>query len=558
MANICVEIKTVCKTCGNPLPVNALVEKVQCASCQAVAAFPYAYWKKSLLDSALTDYTKLSEGEGQPETLMTGEYTFNITYGVQKPRCGKCKTTIDVNKYEEFVTAGKAVCEKCKNPVSSRKLPDDAHSFFPTVKYLFGEDSDLFSENFSSEKKAAVTTGAAKPILFTCPSCAGNLKVDGSSRLITCTFCNSEIYLPDDLWLRLHPVKTVGRWYLVIDDAELVKEASEKLPDWYYIPGFTIDKAGNCYAASSDDDTGFSVWSFSPDMKTRWIRKDLKFDEEKTGLALTNDGNLYLWDENKHSLLKISSKDGSTIMKIEGKDTSDDNPYPFNLKGCGTLVSESDGTILALVNNTVVRYSEQGERVQLWGGKTLGLFGSGIGDKIPENEAEWAKCVKETHSHPKRIDSDLTKMNIGWDGYLYMIDRSSDGVVARFDNDGNKLMSVEIPLHYKDCFPWADSNGNIYIVGMKEDGNTNLIRFSPDGKHTETLLTDLKEGGVLDEEDQLALAPDGTIYIYKYYNRLKVFSPDLKMKYRSEQSEKEDKETMEKMEKEKKDKAEFN
>jgi protein-arginine kinase activator protein McsA len=145
MSNICVEIKTVCKTCGNPLPVNALVEKVQCASCQSVASFPYEYWKKSLLESALTEYKELSEGEGQPQTLMTGEYTFNITYGNQKPRCRKCKTTLDVNKYDEFVSAGKAVCEKCKNPVTARLLPEEAKQFFPLVKYLFGEDSDMFS-----------------------------------------------------------------------------------------------------------------------------------------------------------------------------------------------------------------------------------------------------------------------------------------------------------------------------------------------------------------------------------------------------------------------------
>jgi hypothetical protein len=489
---------------------------------------------------------------------MTGEYTFNITYGIQKPRCRKCKTTLDVNKYDEFITAGKAVCQKCKNPVTARLLPEEAKDFFPLVKYLFGEDSDMFS--FVPEGKAAAEIEkSSKPILFTCPSCAGNLKIDGSSRMITCNYCNSEIYLPDDLWLRLHPVKTVDRWYLVLDDGAVEKAALEKLPEWYRIPGFTIDKDGNCYAASNDDDTGFIVWSFSSDMKTRWVRKGLNFDDEKSGLALKYDGNLYLWDGRKHSLLVLSSKDGTTIRKIEGNEPTDDNPYSFSLKGCTTLVSESDGTILALINNTVVRYNESGERVQLWSGRTLGLIGSGIGNKVSQEDDDWAKDVHEAHSHPKRLDSDMTRMNLGWDGYLYMIDRSSsDGVIARYNRDGDKLMSVYIPFKYKDCFPWADKDGNMYIVGMKEDDNTNLIRITGNGKIVQTLLLDLKEGGVLDEEDQLALAPDGTVYVYKYYNRIKVFSPDMKMIFRSEQSEKDDNETLKKMEKEKKDKAEFN
>jgi hypothetical protein len=555
MSSICIELKTECKFCGNPLPLDALVEHIQCSTCQKTMDFPYSIWRKTILDSAFSDTSDLKEGEGQPQTNMTGEYTFHLMYGRQKPRCPKCKTPLDETKYQDYANTGSAQCAKCNNKISVRALPENMQSIFENLKYIIGENSNMFS----SGEAALQTPDAAKPILFTCPSCAGNLEIDGKERVVTCKYCQSEIYLPDELWLRMHPVKTVDRWYLVFDDTEMAKKASEKLPDWYYIPGFTIDKSGNCYAASSDDDTGFLVWSFSPDLKTRWVRKDLKFDEEKTGLALTNDGNLYLWDKNKHSLLKLSSNDGSTILKIEGQEATDDNPYPFNLKGCSTLVSDSDGTIMALINNTVARYSEKGERVQLWGGKTFGLFGSGLGDNVPESDPEWAKCVKEIGSHPKRIDSDLTKLNMGWDGYLYMIDSSSsDGVVARFDRDGNKLMSVYIPLQNKESFPWADSNGNIYIIGTKEDSNTNLIRISPDGKHIETLLTDLKEGGVLDEEDQVALAPDGTIYAYKYYNRLKVFSPDMKMKFRSEQSEKDDNETLKKMEKEKKDKAEFN
>jgi hypothetical protein len=126
-----------------------------------------------------------------------------------------------------------------------------------------------------------------------------------------------------------------------------------------------------------------------------------------------------------------------------------------------------------------------------------------------------------------------------------MIDRSSgDGTIARFDSNGKKLRSVLIPLRYKDCMPCADAEGNMYVLGTTEESHTNLIKISPNGGDIETLLTDIKEGGVLDEEDQLALAPDGTVYIYKYYNRLKVFSPDMKMIFRSEQSREDDEEVM--------------
>jgi len=53
-------------------------------------------------------------------------------------------------------------------------------------------------------------------VVFSCPKCGGALDVDGSDRILECRYCGSKVYLPDDLWLRLHPAKTVQRWFLGI------------------------------------------------------------------------------------------------------------------------------------------------------------------------------------------------------------------------------------------------------------------------------------------------------------------------------------------------------
>lgn len=536
MIGICVEIKTECKSCGSPLPVNALVEKILCPSCQKETDFQFSYWRNSILESAITDYSKLKEGEGQTQTVMTGEYTFNIMYGLQNPRCSKCKTPIDENKYEEFSKSGNAVCSKCGYRISARHLTEDAKKVFPEIKYAIGEDSDMFSTGKSSLK----TPEAFKPVLFTCPSCGGNLEIDGSNRMLTCKFCNSQIYLPDDLWFRLHPVKEVLRWYMLFDNSVV----SNEFPSWYHIPGFTIDKDGNCYLASSDNnDENFLVWSFGPDLKTRWIRKGLKYDHDKTGICMTNDGNLYLYSGLKHSLLKLSSKDGSTISSIEGKLPTKDDPYSFNLLGCESLVCDSDGSILALINNVIVRFNTEGKRIQLWKSKFLGIFGSGIGKKIPpDDESQSPKVNDIWWSRPKRVDSSSTSMNFNWDGYLYMLDMSTSGDVIKFDKSGKRTKHIYIPLDYRECIPWADRDGNFFIVGKTKDYKNNLIKISPNGKQVVTLLKDIKEGGVLLEEDKIALAPDGTVYLYSYYKNMKAFSPDMKMIYRSKQAEKDDEE----------------
>ncbi len=65
MPSICVEIKTECKFCGGHLTVNALVSDVLCHTCQKMNEFPYGDWKKSIIESALNDYSELKEGEGQ-------------------------------------------------------------------------------------------------------------------------------------------------------------------------------------------------------------------------------------------------------------------------------------------------------------------------------------------------------------------------------------------------------------------------------------------------------------------------------------------------------------
>lgn len=60
---------------------------------------------------------------------------------------------------------------------------------------------------------------SVRPVAFTCPLCAGVLRVDGSARVVTCEYCTGSIYLPDDLWHAFHPVHRVRTWYLLVDES---------------------------------------------------------------------------------------------------------------------------------------------------------------------------------------------------------------------------------------------------------------------------------------------------------------------------------------------------
>ena len=550
MLSLCLEIKAACISCGSPLTINAFTDKIFCSKCNSVNTLSHELWSSLLKDNS-KEILEFKEGEGQPSKTFTGQYQFDLMYGRQYPRCTKCKTNIPEAELQKFSTGGIYKCAKCSNEISIRPATGLLISIIPEAKYIIGEDANLLS----SQQVTPLKPVSAKPILYTCPSCAGSLEIDGTARLVVCKYCDSKVYLPDDLWFTLHPVTTAKRWYITFDE----KIESEKLPEWYYLSDVTIDRDGNLYFATADDEEEkMLIWSMTPDFKKRWMKEGLQLNYEHTGLAVTKSGNLLVWETFKRSLLVLSCKDGSEIKKIKGDAPTDENPFPFNLKGCESLISDSDETILALVNNTLVRFNPDGTRAPLWGvyqeGEHPGFFSrllSGADDKvhIPEGESEWAPGVHESGSKPKRMSSSSTKISIGWDDSVYFLDTdSSDALVAKYDREGKQIWRKPLELENVDSGACADANGNVYIIGADKDYKARLIRISPDGKNVEVLVKDITEGGTLRyiQDDKILISTEGIIYIMNYWEQIRVLNPDLSVKYISPNCKKDDDEKLNK------------
>jgi Zn finger protein HypA/HybF involved in hydrogenase expression len=205
MRSICVELKTRCKHCGNPLILNAVVPDIYCKSCNKTNEILEKMWVE-LLEGPF-EYEKGSE-----VTIIKGANQYSLSYRKMNPRCGKCRTFISEEKILEFSPSGIYKCEECGDIVSVRSAPGFLRSKYSELRYLVAEDEDMISNGDGNYK----TPDATKPIIFTCPSCGGALKVDGTNRMMECEFCKNTIYLPDDLWFRLHPPKTVERWFLIL------------------------------------------------------------------------------------------------------------------------------------------------------------------------------------------------------------------------------------------------------------------------------------------------------------------------------------------------------
>lgn len=521
------------------MPMDALVEEILCHSCQNIQKFPYDYWKKSILDSAVSEGFKFKEDEGRNSTEMTGEFTFHITYGRQHPRCPKCKTGLDDSKFTDYAKAGNAKCTKCGNEISVREAPDDIKKLFPGISYLAGEDSNMFS----SGNQSTITAQSSKPIIFTCPSCAGALEIDGKERTVTCKFCNSEIYLPDDLWLRLHPAKTVNRWYMVYDD----KYIKERILDWYELAGCVCDKDGNIYMFSKgDDDDDFTLWSFSKDMKTRWSKVMKGYDESDTRLVFGMDNSLYLINKGKQNVNKISPSDGAVIKVIKGKEPENEKELAFNIRQCDSMAVDKDGSIIALIDDHILKFDNNGENIPLWEDNGQGGFFGKLSHMFnPDDDSD--PSVKELKNHPVRINSYDTTVCFDWEGNVFFLDTDSgdDACLAMYDNKGNKIWNATVPLNQKLAGPCFDKNGDVYVLGKDKDDIMSLVKLSRGSVTWGKIISDVTEGGFLSDEDKLVVTPDGMVYCLSYGNAIKIFDQSLKMIYISDDSKDDDKDKLE-------------
>lgn len=211
--------------------LNGPLLKVHCNTCQSEIDLSEDLWG-SIVSSVLEDFSEFAEGEGRNSTIFTGGFQLEILYGRLKPRCPKCKTD-----FPEPLVAPETKCPKCDYKATVADAPDwflnEARKQLKELSDSSSEDEDDEAEKkkepaAASEISSIIVVDAelpgmeteadvvlSEPIVFNCPKCGGALEIDGKDRVVLCKYCASKVYLPDDLWLRIHPAKTVKRWFAV-------------------------------------------------------------------------------------------------------------------------------------------------------------------------------------------------------------------------------------------------------------------------------------------------------------------------------------------------------
>lgn len=199
-----------CTHCGNPIPVNGPQSQPICPSCQKQVEISAQTWHE-ILGEYLNDYNDLASGSGNNATIigeLTLQYT-SIKLPPPEPACPKCETNWDLAAVPNG-TDGVITCKNCGYSSPTFPPPAWLNIGTPTAKQIFFGEHDTSDMSDSTVDPKADTT---KPIALACPQCSGSLLVTAQTeRTLRCKYCNVDVFLPDALWLKLHPAKEAKFW----------------------------------------------------------------------------------------------------------------------------------------------------------------------------------------------------------------------------------------------------------------------------------------------------------------------------------------------------------
>lgn len=238
----CLEIRTSCGSCGQSVPVNGPYRKVTCPAC-----FHDVVIDGDIIAGFLNDFEEecqsLARGQGQGGTLMSGSGTFKYGYWSLPPRCSGCKKVLELpgDELESDIT-----CPECGRLYHAFPAPSWLVEQVPSAALCVTSGPVPGHEG---EEVLEVDESSSRPVVMSCPKCAGALSVSSSSeRIMECGYCSSEVYVPDEVWKRLHPVRTAEEWFVGfqgknIHELRLERRRSDEEEEKEFLRGWKIRNA---------------------------------------------------------------------------------------------------------------------------------------------------------------------------------------------------------------------------------------------------------------------------------------------------------------------------
>ncbi len=558
MIGIAFEIASRCGHCDASLPLNALVNRVVCGQCSHATVFTVEDWV-SLVDDALAEAPTSDVGTGGTSTIFS-RHRYQLLWARFDPYFFDTKDDMDLGLLEEAAERGYMPHPGGGQDETVRQVAGAFAEALPGVLFAVAEDPrQLPAEATPAGFDIA---RAEEPHAFTCPQCGGGLQVDGGQRTVQCQYCQTSSVLPDEIWHRLHPVTGKKRWFLVYDEGQVPYTWGDDLYD------VVADGEGRTYLAlKPDHDDALHVVCLDPDRTLRWRRADLNYLPETydkdTGLALTGDGRLVVWQGDRHSLVVLSCEDGSQLDKlggIGGRQPTDDSGK-FSLKGSHSLAVAPDGTLLAWHPSPaqdddgydtweLMRFDTDGHRVPTWLEEAVppeegaaappkeGLFAR-IGRLFGNAAASVSETVRtpyleELRDRPDACRTEKVWVSVGRDGRVYL---AEDDHLLCYTAAGVRVYAEDLPCRDIEDGVFVREDGSVLALCDPQDGDgNNVLRVSADGADVRVELASAERRGQVGDEDKLAVAPDGTVHLMGYSGLWRIIDPDGTIRFRSDVS----------------------
>jgi hypothetical protein len=192
------KVRSSCLECGESIPFEGPALRVPCRACHSELEVPANTWKGILNFRENAAQLRLVEGGIRNSAMMGGgSGVIAVGWGPQRPICTGCGALLDLAAAPPG-TDGFVHCAACGASTTTFPAPAWLAAVDPSAMQIFGAartDGPLAGTPVEAPRTET------RPISFSCPDCGATLKISmDSPRILSCSYCKADHFLPDPLW----------------------------------------------------------------------------------------------------------------------------------------------------------------------------------------------------------------------------------------------------------------------------------------------------------------------------------------------------------------------
>lgn len=147
---------------------------------------------------------------------------YKLTYSSGYVHCEECLDPIDNEVIQKALDEkSPVVCSSCEHSMPLRPATPDMKAFHPKAIAVVNDSQGYDKSGKNADKE--------QMLVFSCMTCGAGLDLnENTQRDIKCGYCNNDNYLPDSIWVKLHPDLDVQPFFLITDISdEDIRESVE-------------------------------------------------------------------------------------------------------------------------------------------------------------------------------------------------------------------------------------------------------------------------------------------------------------------------------------------